>query len=424
MCGIMVTNIGKYDGSMKHRGIRTNRINRVGLDLIHEHLPIQAYKDPIIEENNFIVLFNGELFVGRNDIEYLRDLFRSVKSVNEAIDTIKNVDGFYSFIIIDRMNKSIVAFTDPLGKKQLYYSKLGISSEIRPHHKLKLTRDFIHSNTIVKFGYSIDDRTPFNEIKRLMPNCVYTFNYSFNIISLVHDYYTFKPCYNANTYDVIDEAVKNRLAGHEGIGMLLSGGLDSSIIYHHANKYIDNLKTYCVSNSDDIKYASMIDKNVESILLEYDKNALKSMEMAVDLGSMYQQYSLFKSVNETVILTGDGADEAFGGYRRMNQYDSQYSDIFNELPFYHNVRLDRMSMAFTKEARSPFMSISVIEAALGLKYEDRINKKHLRDSYRSILPDEIVNRAKEPLKNDLIRQSTDNPSLYRQSLVKEFYDTI
>lgn len=420
MCGICVTDRDRYNDSMNHRGIRTHKRMVQGLQLIHEHLPIQGFKDPIIETNKFTVLFNGELFHDdyTNDLHLIKDIFSNSATVEDAVDDISKIDGFYSFIVMDKVNRHIICFTDPLGKKQLYYSQFGISSEIRPHLLHNRKYDESYFGTILKYGYNIDDRTPYNGIKRIMPNCIYKFDYYYNLVNIKHDYYTFKKSINFDLYKTIDKAVSNRLKGHESIGMLLSGGLDSSIIYHHIQKHGASVNTYCVDNADDLKYARMMDTNVKPITLDYSKKALETMEMPVDLGSMYQQYSLFENVKETVILTGDGADEAFGGYNRMKEYDSQYSDIFDELRFYHNIRLDRMSMMFTKEARSPFMSIPVIEAALSLPYEERVNKIYLRDTYIPFIPQDILNRPKEPLKSEKIRQT--NQYEYRANLIKEF----
>lgn len=421
MCGICVTERNKYNSSMKHRGLKTHKRMVGGLQLIHEHLPIQGFKEPIIETNRFTVLFNGELFHDdySNDLKLIKDIFSSANDIEEAITDIKNIDGFYAFIVMDKIERQIVCFTDPLGKKQLYYSDFGISSEIRPHLLYRRKFDQSYFGTVLKFGYNTDDRTPYLGIKRIMPNCVYKFDYFYNLQHLKHNYYEFKKSFEGNLYDKIDKSVSNRLKGHESIGMLLSGGLDSSIIKHHIDKHSKNVNSYCVNNEEDIKYAKLLDKNVNIIELDMINNkALETMEMPVDLGSMYQQYALFKNVKETVILTGDGADEAFGGYKRMNDYDSQISDIFDELRFYHNIRLDRMSMAFTKECRSPFMSISVIEHAMSLDYEKRINKNFLRETYRSILPEEIIDRPKEPLKSSEIRLK--NQFEYRSMLIERF----
>lgn len=413
----MLTN-KKYDGSMSHRGVRQRKLTDDKLTFIHEHLAIQAPQgyQSIIETERYIILFNGELFVDHcdNDLEYIKGLFYYHKF--DAIEKILRQDGFYSFIIYDIEADRIMCFTDPLGKKQLYYSDSAIASELRPLAKGPVNH--LHLSRTIKFGYVTDDSTPYTNIKRVMPNRLYVFDNNFKLLNISDKLYKFKKVdtNEVDLYDLIDKSVKNRLKGHEEVGLLLSGGLDSSIIAHHAGHAVAN--TYCVDNLDDLKYARLIYPNIMSIKLDNDEAALEAMEMPLDLGSLYPQYSLFSKVDETVILTGDGADEAFGGYRRMLQYDSQLSDIFDELPFYHNIRIDRMSMIHTKECRSPFMSIPVIEYAMSLPYDERVNKSHLRDRYKGILPDSIINRPKEPLKTDIVRSK--NGVEYRAELVAKW----
>lgn len=429
MCGIMITRSHRYDGSMKHRGI-TTRERKIGkLKFVHEHLPIQATIDEnsIIETDGHIILFNGELFdvplCFKSDLDFIEDLW-SAKNMysTDKIEVIFGMDGFYSFIIYDKRSGEITAFTDPLGKKQLYMSKDGIASEIRPLVTTNMTHDKFFKAHTIKFGYVTDDSTPYNQIKRLEPNKIFKFGATLNLKNVYDSPHSFKdhtvrvsPPYIRS---LVEKAVKNRLIGHQKIGLLLSGGLDSSIIYHHVKALGYEVTTYCVDNEDDLKYARMMDPDV--IVIEEDfvdpDVALEAMEMPLDLGSMYAQYALFEAVKETVILTGDGADEVFGGYRRMKQYDSQRSDIFDELPYYHNIRLDRMSMIHTKEVRSPFMALDIVEYAMGLPYKERMDKAVLRKAYEGILPNQIVNRPKEPLKSDTIRKT--DPVEYRARLYK------
>jgi len=439
MCGIMITK-GSYKGQMKHRGIKTHKKNIQELDFIHEHLPIQStIKDnPIIETKNHIILFNGELFdipkEFDNDLDFIRSIWKDDFWDNtDQINRIFNTDGFYSFILYNKISKEITVFTDPLGKKQLYYSDSSIASEIRGLYDPSMTEDKLFTAHTIKFGYVTNDRTPYNEIKRLLPNRIYKFDKSLNLISASKPIYPIEPNDDISLFNpgyrseivskIIEQAVKNRVDGHEKIGLLLSGGLDSSIIYYHVKKLGYEVTTYCVDNEDDLKYAKMLDPNVVTIpkgldFIDRVFTPLEVMEMPVDLGSMNAQFALFAKVKETVILTGDGADEIFGGYKRMNQYDSQYSDIFDELPFYHNIRLDRMSMWYTKEVRSPFMALDIVKYAMGLPYNDRINKAALRRTYIGILPSSIVNRPKEPLKSDSVRKT--DPIEYRSNLVKQF----
>jgi asparagine synthase (glutamine-hydrolysing) len=140
---------------------------------------------------------------------------------------------------------------------------------------------------------------------------------------------------------------------------------------------------------------------------------------------MLPQYALCRAIKERcpltpVVITGDGADELFGGYRRMEEYDAQYSDIFEELVLYHLPRLDKMAMAHTLELRSPFLHRKVIEGAMSLSYQSRINKKFLKEIFCDIIPLHIIDRPKKALKSDQVLHD----KMWRHTLIRKFKEEI
>ena len=141
-------------------------------------------------------------------------------------------------------------------------------------------------------------------------------------------------------------------------------------------------------------------------------------ETPIDLGSVVPQYHLFQAIKEStrtrIVISGDGADELFGGYRRINEYDSH---IFHELTYYHLPRLDKMSMAHTLELRSPFLNHDIVRFALNLPFEERKNKKILKDTFKGLIPDSIIERSKLALKNEKI---VEDPLQYRKKVVDLF----
>ena len=136
--------------------------------------------------------------------------------------------------------------------------------------------------------------------------------------------------------------------------------------------------------------------------------AIQVHQSPVDLGSVKPQIAMAEKLKELEfhnVLTGDGADELFGGYRRAKEYDSQYSDVFCELPYYHLPKLDRTMMRSTIELRAPFLSPAVIVHGLATPYEMRNGeKKMLKETFKDIIPPKILKRDKLPLKTDAIRK--------------------
>src|SRR5699024_5625783 len=127
--------------------------------------------------------------------------------------------------------------------------------------------------------------------------------------------------------------------------------------------------------------------------------ALKIVEDPVDLGSMVLQQRLFNAIPNQYIMTGDGADELFGGYKRALKSDTQYTDVFHELVSYHNPKLRKSASWRGKDLLTPFLNYSVVRKALDLPWLNvRQDKKVLKNLYQNFLPDSIILRDKKPLK--------------------------
>jgi asparagine synthetase B (glutamine-hydrolysing) len=74
-------------------------------------------------------------------------------------------------------------------------------------------------------------------------------------------------------------------------------------------------------------------------------------------------------------------------------------------------------MKFTIECRNPFLGHDVVRAALQLPYSERTHKKILKDEFKGLIPDEIIERKKNPLKIKSIRE---NETLYRRELIEDY----
>jgi asparagine synthase (glutamine-hydrolysing) len=449
MCGILLTLDGSESslGSIKHRGIERTVVEKNGVFLCHHRLPIQTedgdnWNQPREISPGIYLMFNGEIFnydrlAYSSDTEYLCTLFGMYKGGSFELFTalflphIQLWDGFWAIVIYDSNTGDIISFTDPLGKKPLYYSEKGeICSEIKGLAYNQSPIDQIFISEVKKWGYNTDNRTPYTDVKRFTPNTIYYYNIkSPDFKTTYPSYYKLwdspiPELYGKSYEDHMDwlwrkmiESVQNRLISKNyPISLLISGGLDSSIIAAILQGTDTDVTWYSIENGES-EFVNILsqkfDKKVNFLKYDMDDSLNQLIykywnETPIDLGSVIPQYHLFKAIKDNsdhrIVISGDGADELFGGYRRIHEYDSQASDIFEELSYYHLPRLDKMSMAHTLELRSPFLNLEIVRFALNIPLEWRKDKKILKDTFAPLLPEEIVNRDKAPLKNPGIKE--------------------
>jgi asparagine synthase (glutamine-hydrolysing) len=411
MCGFTITKT-PIPNLIKHRGVTEQNVEFNNWFINFNSLPLSSHgtniSQPVKTPRGYFV-FNGEIFnyssmkgKFRSDLHYLESLFRNDDIITVYEESVK-WDGFWSIAYIS--NDSIWFFTDWLGKKQLYYSSNGISSEIKP---------LLDNNDLMPYNDSVYEtsNTPFSGIGRVMPGSLYRYTITNN---LPNKSVNFGKLYWQTKYSIsdipmlIERSVNDRIENRmDGVSLLLSGGLDSNIILHHLKgKNVDVISidnderetVEIVANSSNLN-VRFVDYNEE-----YDINEIvKAYEHPLDYGSLIPNYILFGKANNHLVLTGDGSDELFGGYRRNLESDTRAYDLA-ELMYYHNVRLDRMSMIHTKEVRSPLMSMDLARVSKYLPYEVRKNKSVLREIYKDLLPKEVINGTKKPLRKDGDKQS-------------------
>jgi len=292
--------------------------------------------------------------------------------------------------------------------------------------------DNTYLGTIHKFGYNHDERTPWKSVKRLRPDYWYSYSLNKPDVVLTMSNIKLEPDSNLCVRTALIESTKRRLLSKNyPISVLLSGGLDSTILTYILESAGANVSYYTIDNGED-EYVRLCEAfwNIKVTRLTYDldESSLKPIycnwnESPIDLGSVVPQYHLFEAVAKTgnrIVISGDGADELFGGYRRISEYDSQGSDVFHELTYYHLPRLDKMSMAHTIELRSPFLGHDVIRAALALPLCSRTHKQILKDAFADDIPREILDRSKAPLKNASIKV---DPLKYRKKILNLYKES-
>lgn len=438
---------------LRHRGIRSNNYGGTAGRIGHVRLPIVG-----LDEANDQPRWKGRWsfgFVG--EILDFREHHPGMECDTElAFQTwiddgpfgFTKFDGFWGIVAIDDQTKTLHVFTDYLAQKPMYY-RLDVPSAASEIDALKpfgpVTLDEIYLASCIKWGYCPEiRRTPFNEIKHVLPGEHVVINTDGSNENRILDPLVPKHCTPGAMKSEIELAVRRRvLSSDVQTACLVSGGIDSAIVYTLAQRYGLPVPYHVQAAADkqDVDEYWKAQRVVQSITVAsytpggtaepiltqqlkrcYYENvdvetALRIMQEPIDLGSLRPQIALSRAVKERVCLTGDGADEVFGGYQRSERFDSQASDVFQELPAWHLPRLDRVMMREKIEVRSPFLARRVVQMGLDLSHEFRKNKMFLRALFRDILPGGIAEEPKRALRTAEIAHDRE---YYSRQLVDMF----
>jgi len=217
------------------------------------------------------------------------------------------------------------------------------------------------------------------------------------------------------------------MMGEASIGTLLSGGIDSSIVTALAFKHNPDLHVFSIGLEDsvDVQHAKMVvsslgSKNhhhhIKSFTYEEVMSRIEdtvwhlesySPLLIVEAVMLIMVSELARENGVKVLLGGQGADEIFGGYgifRRKSESQMRELSIqlLQNLHITENRLMDMSTMARSVEAREPFLDLAVVKYALQLPYdalirwngERPVEKWILREAFRGVLPDTIVDRMK------------------------------
>lgn len=384
-----------------------------------------------------IVIFNGTLHHQKDELDYVEKILVESNSTEEFLNRIKYESGEWSLLLIE--DDTVYALTDFLGSATLYYNDNFEFSEDNYEISTGTAFDQIYKSKVLKWGYNMDNRTPFKDVKRVLPQKITKIEnriVSETYINTDDFMQGFENICTVDTY--VHDAVYHQLSKcnpDEPIAVLLSGGLDSSIIAYELittnalefnNKY--KLKFYTLDEDpEDVKcakeFADMY--KIQLNIISYDKEkvdlsvALRINKTPIDLGSMVPNQVLMRMIPEKVFFTGDGADCLFGGFRRIDKYDSQMSDMIDEHPFYYSPKGNNAANTFGVKYNCPFNDFTLVRFAFNLPLYARTHKKCLKEAYKNELPKSIIERKKLPLKTQQIVEDKDK---YRYDLAQIFYN--
>lgn len=443
------------------------------------------------EDGSLFVIVNGEIynFQGLRDglIKKGHDFKSSSDSEvilhsyeEKGLGCVEDFRGMFSFALWDSKNDRLMLCRDRLGKKPLYYwwngKKLVFASEIKSLMECRYIDKEVNMegySNYLAFQYVPGAETIVKNVYRLPPGHMLILEDDNITVKRYWNLYDIKPkSWSGSEAEACEklkgllaESVSLRLISDVPVGVLLSGGLDSSsVVAMMSVAGAKEIKTFSVGfgeEDDELKYAKIVAKRFQTDHHEFTikpdnlMNLLEKIVWHLDEpiadGGAFATFLVSEVVKDyvKVILVGEGADELFCGYS-WYKMASPYFDFFpkavkKRLYFYLNtyyrgwenypvvykkfenifdagdgsgdflsmmsffemqnllpncllMKVDKMTMAHSIEARAPFLDHKLIEFVVALPREYKIKgltgKYILRKAMEGILPQEIVERKK------------------------------
>lgn len=483
--------------------------NRLAIiDVEHGKQPMSCS----FQGTEYTIVYNGELY---NTPELTKKIKKAGVVLQTKCDTeivlysyilfgedcVQELNGIFAFAVYDKSKQSVFFARDRLGVKPFFYSVIGTTcmfgSEMKAllqHPKINPTVDISGLWQLMFLSpVTLPGETIFRDIKELEPG--YSAVYDIKGLRLTKYWAIQAKTFQDSredaiqiTRDLLEDAIHRQLVSDVPLCTLLSGGLDSSIVssvaakeYAEAGKTLatysfeyegnqQNFKTSLFQPQRDDEFALFMSsylhsdhtvlkaptKEIERLL--YDATLARDLPGQSDIDSSLLYYCSIIKKRHTVALSGECADEIFGGYPwfyrpemldnpffpwihnpmlRAGLFSSslkindgyhylsdKYSQFLQKCPVLDSdsdsmlqsrkatwlsvnlfmasllERKDRMSMAASVEVRVPFADHRILEYVYNvpweIKFENGTEKALLRNAMKDFLPVEIKNRKKSP----------------------------
>ena len=451
MCGITaIFNIREGEASLRMQALEmSKRIRHRGPDwsgiyqggsaiLAHERLSIvdpasggQPLKSP---DGKLVLAVNGEIynhqalreqlkgeyeFQTGSDCEVILALYRK-----KGIHFLEDLNGIFAFALYDTEKDVYLIARDPIGVIPLYYGydnagHLLVSSELKG---LEGYASMYHVFQPGHYLYS-EDKEPVQWYKRDW---------------MEYDAVKDNPADIHELHDALMAAVKRQLMCDVPYGVLLSGGLDSSLISAIAKQYASKrietgstseawwpqLHSFAVGlkGAPDLAAARKVAEAIGTVHHEVNYTIEEGLDAIRDViyyietydvttvrasTPMYLLARVIKSMGIKMVLSGEGADEVFGGYLYFHKapdakaFHEETVRKLSKLYLYDCLRANKSLAAWGVEGRVPFLDKEFLDVAMRLNPAAKmcpsktIEKKILREAFDGLLPPEILWRQKE-----------------------------
>ena len=502
MCGIfgIITSSKKYDSKYKKYTLQCiNKLQHRGPDgtgyyehnniyLGHKRLAIidpHSGNQPIISnDGNLVLCVNGEIFNykdlkkeyssysynTKSDCETILSLYSyyfsktNLSTHSKILLLLEKLDGQFSFMLYDKINNMVLVARDPFGITQLYYG-LDYNGNIHISSELKALNDCTNVNVFPSGNYLyLNTNDP---VLNIIPYFSDTKDGSWlkpskqqleeNYFSKEQIFYNPQPILDEKDQqilmvkikDVFENSVTKRLMSDVPFGILLSGGLDSSLVASIAVKYIREhpeiygekpiIHTFSIGDKDstDLPYAKKVADFLEtyhheiSFTVEDGLNAIDNVIYHLEtydittIRASTPHYLLAQKIQALgikMVLSGEGSDELLGGYLYFHkaptdeEHQLECKKRVLDLGYFDCLRADKSTMAHSVEGRYPFLDTEFIKLCIDVhkdvKTQKGIEKYILRNAFDikeevngkltpKYLPDEILWRQKEQFSDSI-----------------------
>ena len=451
MCGITaILNVKEQTHELRKKALKmSQKIRHRGPDwsgiycggsaiLAHERLSIvdpESGGQPLYSPDREQVLaVNGEiynhqeirrLYAGKYDFQTKSDCEVILALYKEkGIDFLEDISGIFAFVLYDEEKDEFLIARDPIGVIPLYigYDDDGtiyVGSELKAlegfcqHYEPFLPGHYYWSREPGMKRYYKRDWMEYDAVKDNDAS-----------VSAIHD--------------ALESAVKRQLMSDVPYGVLLSGGLDSSVISAIAEKYsemrIENdsrtkaywprLHSFAVGlkGAPDLAKAKLVADHIGTVHHEINYTIQEGLDAIRDViyyietydvttvrasTPMYLLARVIKSMGIKMVLSGEGADEIFGGYLYFHKapdakaFHEETVRKLSKLYLYDCLRANKSLSAWGVEGRVPFLDKEFLDVAMRTNPSAKMcpgsvmEKKIVREAFSSLLPEEVVWRQKE-----------------------------
>jgi asparagine synthase (glutamine-hydrolysing) len=490
MCGIVaILNVKEQTHELREKALKmSQKIRHRGPDwsgiycggsaiLAHERLSIvdpESGGQPLYSPDRQQVLaVNGEIynhqeirrryagqydFQTGSDCEVILALYRE-----KGIDFLEDLSGIFAFVLYDEERNEFLIARDPIGVIPLYigYDSDGtvyVASELKAlegqceHYEPFLPGHYVWSEDVKMNSEKSASAIPSPTGTPVGNSSLFPIPYSLKRYYrrdwMQYDAVKNNPASVSAIRDALKAAVKRQLMSDVPYGVLLSGGLDSSVISAIAEKYSEHrieddsktkaywprLHSFAVGlkGAPDLAKAKLVADYIGTVHHEINYTIQEGLDAIRDViyyietydvttvrasTPMYLLARVIKSMGIKMVLSGEGADEIFGGYLYFHKapdaqaFHEETVRKLSKLHLYDCLRANKSLSAWGVEGRVPFLDKEFLDVAMrtnpeakmcGPKKSDNpgesgfeIEKKIVREAFADILPEEVAWRQKE-----------------------------